>query len=424
MKTWFKRLAKFAGYLSLTFVVGFMVWLENSRVVRTEGGVYQAVLLPISGGDITWNAKLSIVADEPKLARLQGPVVSTAADGLLLAEWYCVDRTYSQSLAPTETLSISCAGDTTTYSFKSTQTAVTPSTLTTSSNIAITSDLEGNLPYFKAWGLDVGALDTDGKWTFGTGHVVIIGDMFDRGRYIHELLWFLYDLEQQAEAAGGGLHITIGNHEQYAFEYLFDRNDIEHLWAIEQIMNYQEAFSQKTILGAWIRSKPIAIKINDVLFTHGGFSEKTLAAGLTLDQLNTLHLKSVTAGVNKEEKDLLYGPSSPTQYRGYVRDGHEYTKATDALIDQTLTHYDASFVVTGHNSVNKIEGRYNNRVYVTDVKDGPKEALMFVEGKPQIVPLSLQKMAFSDNALQMRSFSILNMKDWAAFLGVFALAFR
>ncbi|MBL4790331.1 MAG: metallophosphoesterase [Kordiimonadaceae bacterium] len=426
MKKWLKRLAKIVGYLVLTFVISLTIWLENSTVIRTEGGVYQRIRLPIAFSEeaIGWDARLSIVADEPKLARLQGPVVSTSGNGQLMAEWYCIDQSYARAISPVNTLSISCAGETSAYRFRIEKPLLGASSIKTDAPIAVTSDLEGNLPYFKAWAQDVGALNEDGRWAFGTGHVVIIGDMLDRGRYIHELLWFIYDLEQQAEAAGGGLHILIGNHEQYAFDYIFNRNDVEHLWAIEQLMRYDEAFSHKTILGSWLRAKPIALKINNILFVHGGFSEKLMAANLSLDELNALHLQSVTAGVNKEEKDLLYGLSSPTRYRGYVYDRPEYPLATDALIDQTLSRFDAEYIVTGHNPAEKIEGRYSDRVFVTDVKGGPKEALTFKGGKPEIVKLSQQKLEFADPAMQARSFSILNTKDWAAFLGVFALAFR
>ena len=42
-------------------------------------------------------------------------------------------------------------------------------------------------------------IDEDLKWTFGDGHFVIVGDVFDRGDKVNEVLWFLYDLEIQAK---------------------------------------------------------------------------------------------------------------------------------------------------------------------------------------------------------------------------------
>ena len=42
-------------------------------------------------------------------------------------------------------------------------------------------------------------IDEQGDWAFGTGHFVITGDIFDRGDKVTEILWFIYELEQQAE---------------------------------------------------------------------------------------------------------------------------------------------------------------------------------------------------------------------------------
>ena len=41
-------------------------------------------------------------------------------------------------------------------------------------------------------------IDNNKNWAFGKGHFVITGDIFDRGDKVTEILWFLYDLEQQA----------------------------------------------------------------------------------------------------------------------------------------------------------------------------------------------------------------------------------
>ncbi len=40
-------------------------------------------------------------------------------------------------------------------------------------------------------------IDENGNWAFDDGHFVITGDIFDRGDKVTEILWFLYDLEQQ-----------------------------------------------------------------------------------------------------------------------------------------------------------------------------------------------------------------------------------
>ena len=55
----------------------------------------------------------------------------------------------------------------------------------------------------------------DGKlrWSFGRGHLVVLGDVFDRGAHQTEILWLIYELEAEARKAGGGVHFVLGNHE-------------------------------------------------------------------------------------------------------------------------------------------------------------------------------------------------------------------
>src|ERR1041384_7290393 len=49
-------------------------------------------------------------------------------------------------------------------------------------------------------------VDSRLRWSFGRGHLVVLGDVFDRGPNHLEILWLLYGLEAQAEKAGGGVH--------------------------------------------------------------------------------------------------------------------------------------------------------------------------------------------------------------------------
>jgi len=67
-------------------------------------------------------------------------------------------------------------------------------------------------------------ITSDGKWSFGDGHLVITGDNFDRGDKVMEILWFFYRLEQEAEEAGGRVHVLLGNHEAMVLN-----NDLRYL---------------------------------------------------------------------------------------------------------------------------------------------------------------------------------------------------
>ena len=49
-------------------------------------------------------------------------------------------------------------------------------------------------------------IDEELNWSFDKGHLVITGDIFDRGDKVNELLWLIYKLENQAKNKGGRVH--------------------------------------------------------------------------------------------------------------------------------------------------------------------------------------------------------------------------
>jgi hypothetical protein len=59
-------------------------------------------------------------------------------------------------------------------------------------------------------------IDSRLRWSFGKGHLAVLGDVFDRGPNHTEILWLLYELEAQAARAGGAVHVMLGIHESMA----------------------------------------------------------------------------------------------------------------------------------------------------------------------------------------------------------------
>ncbi|MEM9388394.1 MAG: metallophosphoesterase [Pseudomonadota bacterium] len=57
-------------------------------------------------------------------------------------------------------------------------------------------------------------IDGDDRWIAGSKHLVSVGDLLDRGPDSRRVMDLLMGLETQAQAAGGPVHVLIGNHEQ------------------------------------------------------------------------------------------------------------------------------------------------------------------------------------------------------------------
>ena len=64
-------------------------------------------------------------------------------------------------------------------------------------------------------------VDKDLAWSAGDAHLVIVGDILDRGPNSRPAMDLLMQLEAEAEARGGKVHVLIGNHEAMNLSAIF-----------------------------------------------------------------------------------------------------------------------------------------------------------------------------------------------------------
>jgi hypothetical protein len=127
-------------------------------------------------------------------------------------------------------------------------------------------------------------------------------------------------------------------------------------------------------LGRWLRTRNTVVKVNDVLFVHGGMPPELVAEGTSLTRINemgraNLDLRSYEVAFSDSIK-AFYGhtPSGPYWYRGYhSAQENRYPQATEADIDATLAVYGVSAIVVGHTEIDRVESLYGGRVYGIDV---------------------------------------------------------
>ena len=174
------------------------------------------------------------------------------------------------------------------------------------------------------------------------------------------------------------------------------------------------------MLGKWLREQPILLQLDRTLFAHAGISQKLLDSGLSIAEINSLHQRTLIPGQATEiDYQLLHGPQSPTQYRGYVRSEDDYPEADRDLIQRTLERFDVDSIVVGHSKVDALIPRFDDSVFVVENTNETKQTLVIVDGKPKIESLSKLKKSFKDKGVLTRSFELFNRNDWRAFLGVF-----
>jgi hypothetical protein len=263
---------------------------------------------------------------------------------------------------------------------------VQPHTYDDVSKIFAISDIHGEFEPLVNLLHASGVIDQEMHWTWGDGHLVVNGDTFDRGDRVTECLWLLYRLELEARAAGGRVHVLLGNHETMVLHRDLRYVNPKYTDGIAPAtrINYTDLFGPDMELGRWLRTKHTAIKLNQVLFVHGGIPPRLVTRGTSLDQVNalareTLDSRSYVIAFD-EELRRYYGHSDegPFWYRGYHRiEEGRYPQATAAQVDSILDAYGGRAIVVGHTGVAQVTSLYEGRVFALDI---PLETLGAFQG--------------------------------------------
>lgn len=397
---------------------GLAIWLSRSQVVQTAGGVYESILLPVGSGAIKWRADQAVVAPSPALGAMHGPVVRRLIGGQHEVAWYCHDHVQRDTV-PADSLIIDCAGQRTRWQWRAAA-PIPNADLPVASRVAVVSDLEGDTTYFGTWSRTLGVTDSLGRWAFGDGHLVVLGDATDRGRWVYPLLWTLYRLDAEAQAAGGAVHVVLGNHEQYDLTGVTKDIEAEHHFALRQLSRYHQLLDSGTVLGQWLRTRPVALRIGRTLFVHGGVSPAVVRDGVSIDSLNrwSRDYLSGISGPGRTREDQL-GLSSVTQYRGFVMAMEGHPLADSQQVQRALDHFAVDRVVIGHTEVDSIAMLHGGRVIDVNATLGGTSALLLEQDVPRLVDIGVRRSAWTEPAPRTRRFQLLNGHDWRALLGVF-----
>lgn len=253
------------------------------------------------------------------------------------------------------------------------------------SKLLVLSDIEGNFGAFRKLLQANKVIDEKFKWKFGDGHLVLIGDFFDRGKQVTEVLWLIYSLEEKARTNGGYVHFILGNHEimnlsndlRYVPQKYIDNANLLN-------KKYVSLYDDNSELGRWLRTKNIMEKIGDNLFAHGGISAEMNKLNMSISDINQLsrpYYADTTFNYTDQKLDTIFGNLGPFWYRGYY---YNQIKASPNQIDSTLSQFNVKHIVTGHSLVaDTVSVWYNGKVLNTDTHHaaGKSEALLIENDK-------------------------------------------
>lgn len=235
-------------------------------------------------------------------------------------------------------------------------------------SIAVITDVHGEYKIYIDLLKAMGIIDNHLNWSFGKGHLVVLGDMFDRGDMVSEVLWHLFGLEKQAASAGGMVHVLLGNHESMVLE-----NDLRYInvkyrhVATIASTEYSDLYSEDSVIGKWLRSKPVIITIDNILFVHAGISIEMVHRKLDVKKVNKIFSTRIIGQdvIAQDENDdalFLANSDGPLWYRGYFSD----ESFCESRLDSILNFYEVEHIVVGHTVNDCITALYNNKIIGAD----------------------------------------------------------
>jgi len=203
-------------------------------------------------------------------------------------------------------------------------------------------------------------IDDRNQWIGGKTHLVQTGDVLDRGPDSRKAMDLLMALERQALEAGGRVHALIGNHEAMTLHK--DRRYV-HPGEIESYggqEGFDRALSPHGPYGRWICGHNALIRINDVLFAHGGLPLD--APHVPLEKVNAA-IRAELAGTTPPAMSV--DPAGVLWTRSLARDDPE---DLEEGLESALGFYGARAVVAGHTVFKDgIQVRCGGRVILIDV---------------------------------------------------------
>lgn len=286
-----------------------------------------------------------------------------------------------------------------------------PCDITTTERVVAIGDVHGAYDRFVSMLRAAGLIDGRQRWAGGRARLVQTGDVLDRGPDSRKAVDLLRKLEREAANVGGRVHALLGNHEfmrivgdwRYVSEGEFKafqsgesvdlRDRVREMNAELQAkraraekrefnereyraqflkdfplgyFDMQLAFGKDGDYGKWIRSRVAAVKINGVLFIHGGVSDTV--ANLGCEGLNAEVQKDLTSPpVPADQLTSLLSAKEdgPLWYRGMAS---EPESSFEPMLDSILKRFDVRAVVIGHTPVasGEVTARFGGRVVLID----------------------------------------------------------
>jgi len=289
-----------------------------------------------------------------------------------------------------------------------------PCAIETTERVVAVGDVHGAHDRFAAILRQAGLIDARERWSGGRAILVQTGDVLDRGPDSRRVVDLLRRLEGEAARAGGRVYALLGNHEvmrivadlryvsegEYAAFRSLESEELRERYYSTVVsrakaaatgagVGFDEpgfrtrfigatpfglvemliAFGPRETYGRWVRDRLTMVRINGIVFLHGGTSPAVAALGCAaINATVRTELAMASAGTDPQElllKTLIGRDDGPLWYRGLAEG--EAVLATPE-VDTVLQALDARAVVIGHTvaSGGRIRTRFGRQIVQID----------------------------------------------------------
>ena len=238
--------------------------------------------------------------------------------------------------------------------------------------ILVIGDLHADFHMTKKLFKHFNIINNNNKWIAKNTYIVQLGDQLDgKGRGHddafgeHEVLEFLDDLNTQAECNGGAVYSLIGNHElmnvlgdfRYASDKDIEKDNGHH--------NRKIKYSPGGILAKRLAcSRHTILKIDDILFVHGGISKHLSKNGMNNDEIKLINTTTKDFFLNKIDSNNHHVKKYLLNSNGLLWDRSMGKQECDC---DDFSYLECGHIIVGHTPQKKINNKCNNKIWRTDV---------------------------------------------------------
>jgi hypothetical protein len=228
-----------------------------------------------------------------------------------------------------------------------------------------------------------GATDEQDAWIGGNLVVVQMGDLIGRGSDDLPVLDFVLDLQARAKAAGGTLHVLIGNHEVFGARLDYRWVNPDAFAAFRDLPGLNQSHPRLAVLPPGERARgaalmpggpyarrlaafPAVLRISDTVYAHAGVLPHWARYGI--DKINT-EVRDWLSGKTEEPGPTL-GLDDGSADDGVMWARH-FGAAPDeiacGLLKETLSILGARRMVVAHTVHKAIVSRCGEQLWAIDV---------------------------------------------------------